>query len=152
MTVTALSANSASLSTKYHAECANAGTSTTDLYPVVVSKDAETNAGNITVTLKHENNTAFTDTSATVYEYVKCHGLVDITADQTDVNGDTDNDVPSNSLANPADGIFNINVTVDGTAGAGTATLYVIDAAGVRVDLGTEAFTFYGAATTLNAT
>jgi hypothetical protein len=152
MTVTALSALSASLSTKYHAEGAVAGTSTTDLYPVVVSKDAGTNAGNITVTLKRANNTAFGDTSATVYAYVTGPGLLDITADQTDLNGDTVTDVRSDSLANPSDGIFNVNVTADGTAGAGTVTIYVIDAAGARIDLGTEAFTFHGAASTLTAT
>jgi len=152
MTVSALSALSAAKSTHYHSEGAVAATSTTDLYASYVSKTATTQAGNILVTLKRADGTAYGDTSATVYAYVSGSGLVDITADQTDVNGDTATDVRADSLAVPSDGIFNINVTADGTPGAGTVTFYVIDAAGVKTDLGTETFNFFGSTTKLTAT
>ena len=153
MTVSALSPLSAAKSTHYHsAEGSLAATSTTDLYPSYVSKAAGTQAGNILVTLNRADGTAYGDTTATVYAYVSGSGLIDITADQTDLNGDSVTDVRSDSLAVPSDGIFNINVTADGTPGTGTVTFYVIDAAGVKTDLGTETFNFFGNTTKLVAT
>ena len=152
MVVTGLSDLSTGLSTAYHAQGAAAGTAALDLVPIAVSKDAGTNAGNITVTLKRADGTAYGDTSSTVYAQVSGPGLLDITADETDVNGDTATDLRIDSLAVPSDGIFNVNFTADGTAGVGTVTVTVVTAAGVSYTVGTESATFFGSASKLAGT
>jgi len=76
-------------------------------------------------------------------------GLLDMTADVTDLNGDDNTsgsctaDCRSDSLA--SDASFNIAVTGDGTSGVGTVNMYIILADGVtKVTLPSKTVTFYG--------
>ena len=147
----AASALSVSQSTRYHGSGTDTPTATTDAVPVSKSSTLATNAGNIQITLKREDGTAYGDTTSTAYAYVSGSGYVDMTATDTDYDG-TSSAVRSDSLAVPSDGIFNVNVTADGTVGTGTVYIYVLDAAGTKYDLGSEVFSFYGTAASLTAT
>jgi len=149
LVVSALSDFSAGRSTVYIADGAATGTATTNALGAEGVKTSGTQAANIKVSLKRGDDSAYD--VGTAYAYMTGPGLLDMTADVTDLNGDTGTDVRSDSLASDAE--FNIAVTGDGTSGVGTVHIYVILADGVtRVDLPSKSVTFYGAVAKLEVT
>jgi len=145
--VSDISAFSAGRSTVYIADGATAATSGTTLLGAEGSSSAGTQAANLRVTLNRADDSDY-DTG-TVYAYMTGPGLLDMTADTADLNGDDGTDVRSDSLASDTD--FNIAVTADGTSGVGTVNLYIILADGVtKITLPSRTVSFYGSVASLS--
>ena len=157
LTVNATSVYSNSLSQAYIV-AGNAGTiatSTTDAVAVAATKTAAlTNAGSILINAFKADGTAMT-TPGTVTVTVSGSGALSSTFTNT-----TDTPTASQCSATTnarvvtftADAVNNVILCADGTAGTGTYTISVTNAAGVTTTLATKTVTFFGSVAKIVAT
>jgi len=157
LTVTAASGYSNSLSQAFIV-AGNAGTiatSATDLLPVAKSKTAAlANAGSILINAFDATNTAML-APGTVTVSVSGSGALSSTFDET-TNTPTPDQCSATTNARvitfTADAVNNVILCADGTAGVGTYTVSVTNAAGVTTVLATKTVTFFGSVAKLVAT
>jgi hypothetical protein len=157
LTVTAASAYSNSLSQAFirAGNTTAVGDATSDLLPVAVSKTAvAANAGKITINAFDASNTAMA-APGTVTVTVSGAGALSSTFNNT-TNTSTINQCSATTNARvvtfTADAINNVILCADGTAGVGTYTVSVTNAAGVTTTLATKTVTFFGSVAKIVAT
>jgi filamentous hemagglutinin len=157
LTVTAASGYSNSLSQAFikAGNTTAVGDATSDLLPVAVSKTAvAANAGKITINAFDATGAAML-APGTVTVTVSGSGALSSTFDET-TDTSTINQCSATTNARvvtfTADAVNNVILCADGTAGVGTYTVSVTNAAGVTTTLATKTVTFFGSVAKLVAT
>jgi hypothetical protein len=127
----------------------NVGTPTTDALGASGSKTMSTaNVAAITVSLKDANNVAMTSGNTITATISGSGGVGGSTADAPQA-GQCSATTIVRSVSVSADAVNTVYVCADGTAGTGTVTISVTNAAGVTATLATKTVTFYGTITKL---
>jgi hypothetical protein len=157
LTVTANPTYSNSLSQAYIV-AGNAGTiatSATDLLPVVASRTAATtNAGSILINAFNTSGAAMATPGTVTVTVSGSGGLSSTFTNTTDTPtaGQCSATTNARVVTFTADAVNNVIICADGTAGVGTYTITVTNAAGVTTTLATKTVTFYGSVAKLEAT
>jgi len=130
----------------------DAANATDNLVPLLMTKTLATaTRANITVNLFDSSGVAMTSGNTITATITGVGGFSSSLAVTADVPTATDCNATSNPRVKTgaADAVNNLSICSDGTAGTGTVTIEVTDAAGVTRTLGTKTITFYGDAAKL---
>ena len=150
LTVTAAPGYTGGASTVYSNDLVADASSTTDgtIYGI---KSLNTQAGNLTVTVKNSDGSFCT--ACLVGGYITGAGYLEEDANNNGAFGDVTGGTKVRSLTALApkstNGVASIGVFGDGTQGTGVITITVTDAAGNVTTLGTKNVVFYGAVASL---
>jgi hypothetical protein len=157
ITVVAASGYSGALSTMNSVSGAGgiAGTSTTNLVALSAVKTLATaTRASITISLFDAKGAAMTTGNTLTASIAGAGGFSTALAITADTPGAANCDVATNPRVKTgtADAVNTLSICSDGTAGVGTVTITVTNAAGVSAVLGTKTIIFYGSVVKLVAT